>query len=510
MGWTGERAGTARSTSEWGGEAAGFWRGSEKAWLTGAKGLILRTVLNAHLFMENPAAPAPHPKIAEALAFLQAAEQSAATGDPSRVAWTVQQFDEGLIRLKPFLSGGGDPLRWFALGLMGRANVLRTRGEAGLVEALKSYDDAVNVLKAATATGPSEEFRRDDLANVWINRGLALLAAGSPEQLAQAVLNFESCIELRKGLSAGPNHQFHYGLAAGWMNRADALTRLGAPEHLVEALRSYDEALAVMQTLPVEENDWFRHRLAVAWMNRGITAQAVGGPDSVAEALKGFDHSIALLQGHRVLERPEGKHLLACAWLNRAGLLLATSPEKMAEARESAVLAREAIAGMEQQQPGMADVALKARHAICRAAAARLAETKAGDDVKELIGEATDAVDEGLALSRLWEERGLPAFKPMEAELFRFGTEIYSKHQPHFLAEFVLENLDPERSPAAKKASGPMMQAGAEAVSRTLQGLQARGFGELGKPGMERLLETLGDLRAADERLRQVRSRVRV
>ncbi len=459
--------------------------------------------------MENPAAPAPHPKIAEALAFLQAAEQSAATGDPARVAWTVQQFDEGLSRLQPFLKDGGDPLRWFSLGLLGRANVLRSRGAAGLADALKSYDDAAKVLMAASATGPSEEFRRDDLGNVWINRGLALLAAGTPEQLAEAVKNFDACIELRTGLSEGPNHQFRFGLAAGWMNRADALTRLGGAENLAEALRSYDEALPVMQALPIEENDWFRHRLAVAWMNRGITAQAIGGPDSVAEALKGFDKAIELLAGHRVLERPEGKHLLACVWLNRAGLLLATAPEKMSEAREAALAAKETIAGMEEQQPGMADVALKARHALCRAAAARLAEAKAGDDVKELIGEATDAVDEGLALSRLWEERGLAAFKPMEAELFRFGTEIYSKHQPHFLAEFVLENLDPERSAAAKKASGPMMQAGVESVTRTLQGLQARGFGELGKPGMERLLETLGDLRAADERLRQVRMRVR-
>jgi hypothetical protein len=211
-----------------------------------------------------------------------------------------------------------------------------------------------------------------------------------------------------------------------------------------------------------------------------------------------------------VLERPEGKHLLACAWLNRAGLLLATSPDRMSEARDCALEARNQIAGMEDQQPGMADVALKARHALCRAAAARLAEARPENEVKELVAEATDAVDEGLAIARLWEERGLPAFKPIEAELFQFGTQIYQKHQPQFLAEFVLENLDPERSPAAARASVPMVQAGMEAIARTLQGLQARGFGELGKPGMERLLETLRELRAADDRLRQLRSRVRV
>jgi tetratricopeptide (TPR) repeat protein len=458
--------------------------------------------------MDNSAAPAPHPKIAEALAFLRAAEQSAATGDPSRAAWTLQQFDEGIARLKPFLAGGGDPLRWVALALIGRAGVLRGR-EGGLPEALRSYDEAATILTNTTATGPSEEFRRDDLGNVWINRGLALLAAGSPENLTEAVKNFDACIELRRGLSAGPNHQFHYGLAMGWMNRADALTRLGTPEHQTEALRSYDEALAVMQALPIDENDWFRHRLAAAWMNRGITAQAIGGPDSLVAALQGFDQSIALLDGHRLLERPEGKHLLACAWLNRAGLLLATAPDKTAEARMSAIEAKKHIAGLEEQQPGMADVGLKARHAICRATSTWLAETRSDDEVKELIGEATDAVDEGLVLARLWAERGLPVFKQIEAELFRFGAQMYQKHQPQFLAEFVLENLDPERSVAAKNASVPMMQVGVEAIGLTLQSLQARGFGELGKPGMERLLETLSDLRAADVRLRQLGSRMR-
>jgi tetratricopeptide (TPR) repeat protein len=460
--------------------------------------------------MENPDAPVPNPKIAEALAFLQAAEQSAGSGDPSRAAWTIQQFDEGISRLRPLVSGGGDPLRWLALALMGRANIQRTqRGEAGLTDALRSYDEAIAVLKSTTATGASEDVRRDDLANVWINRGLTLLASGSPEQLTEAIKNFDACIELRKTLPAGENHHFHYGLSAGWMNRADALTRLSTPESLAEALLSYDAALAVMQTLPIDENDWFRHRLAVAWMNRGITAQAIGGEASVTEALKGFDQAIELLKGHRVLERPEGKHLLACAWLNRAGLLLATAPDKLAEARAAALEARDTIAGMEEQQPGLADVALKARHALCRAASARLAEAKPDEDLRELVGEATDAVDEGLALTRLWEERGVGAFKGVEAELFHFGAQMYEKHQPQFLAEFVLENLDPERSAAAARASAPMMQAGFEVVSRTLQSLQSRGFGELGKPGMERLLETLGDLRAASERLRVLRSRIR-
>ncbi len=459
--------------------------------------------------MDESAASAPNPKIAEALAFLQAAEQSAATGDPSRLAWTLQQFDEGLARLRPFAEQGGDPLRWFSLALLGRANVLRSRGSEGLTDALAGYDEAIRVMEATSATGPSEDVRRDDLANVRLNRGLALLASGVPEKLTEAVKDFDACVALRRDLPAGPNHQFHFGLVAGWMNRADALTRLGTPEALAEALRSYDEALALLKTLPVDENDWFRHRLAVAWMNRAITRQTLGGEGAVTETLAGFDEAIALLKDHRLLERPEGRHLYACVWLNRAGLFLAQAPERVAEARESAIAARDVLRPLEREQPGLTDVALKARHAICRALATELAAAPAGTDLREKIGEATDAVDEGLALARVWEERGVTIFKPVEAELFRFGTELFQKHQPHFLAEFVLENLDPERSPAAARASAPMFQAGFESLGRSLQELQARGFAEMGGPGMERVLETLKDLRAAEERLRQLRMKAR-
>jgi len=459
--------------------------------------------------MDESAASAPNPKLAEALAFLQAAEQSAAAGDPSRIAWTLQQFDEGLSRLRPFAEQGGEPLRWFSLALLGRANVHRSRGPEGLTDALAGYDEAIRVIEATSATGPSEEVRRDDLANVWLNRGLALLAAAAPEKLTEAVKAFDTCIALRRDLPAGPNHQFHFGLVAGWMNRADALTRIGTPEALADALKSYDEALAVLKTLPVDENDWFRHRLAVAWMNRAITRQAIGGEGTVAETLAGFDEAVALLKDHRLLERPEGRHLYACVWLNRAGLLLAQAPERVAEAREAAVAAREILRPMEREQPGLTDVALKARHALCRALATELAAMPAGADVREKVGEATDAVDEGLALARIWEDRGLTIFKPIEAELFRFGAQIFQKHQPHFLAEFVLENLDPERSPAAARASAPMLQAGFESIARSLQELQARGFAEIGNPGMERTLETLKELRAAEERLRQIRARAR-
>ena len=456
--------------------------------------------------MTNTPAPTPPPKIAEALAFLQAAEQSAATGDQSRIAWTVQQFDQGISRLRPFLGQVPEVQRWLGLALLGRANVLRARGAQSLAEVLRNYDEAAKIMAAGELSPESEPLRRNDLGNVLTNRAITLIGAGAPEQLTGAVKNLDEAIALRRELPAGPDGEFHSAHAASWMNRADALTRLNGPENLQEALRSYDEAIAIMRGLPIEGNDWYRHRLAVAWMNRGITSGALGGPDTAVEAMKGFDECIALLRDHRLLERPEGKHLLACAWLNKAGALLTHSPDLSEEARAAAQETLKLLAGMEDQQPGFADVGLKARHAVCRAVAAWLAQEKASADARDLIGEATDAVDDGMALARLWEERGVPAFKPIETELFRFGALIYQQRQPQFLAEFVLENLDPERSPAAAKAHPQMMQVGMEALQRALQEMQKRGFGELGKPGMERTLETLADLRAANERLGRLRA----
>jgi tetratricopeptide (TPR) repeat protein len=449
--------------------------------------------------MQNPAAPAPHPKIAEALAFLQAAEQSAATGDPARLAWTIQQFDEGIARLTPFAMAGGDPRRWLALAWCGRGNAQRARGAAGFAEARRSYDEAVKIFETTAASGAADDARRHDLANVWMNRGLALLAAGAPEHIVEALANFDHAIAQRRELPAGPNHEYRFGLAASWLHRADALIRLGTPEHWREALAAYDEALAAMRTLPIEENDWFRHRLAITWMNRGIAGQTALGAEGATEVLRDFDACIGLLKNHRVCERPEGKHLLACAWLNRAGVLLATAAQTADDARAAALVARDTTAALAEQQPGFAEVALKARHALVRVALLKLAEVKTADDRREIMSEATDAVDEGLALTRAWAQRGVAAFQPIEAELFRLGAQLYLQHQPQFLAEFVLENLD--RTGGAPPANRAMIQIGREVVAHALQSLRSRGFGELGQAGMERTLEILGDLRAAEKKL---------
>jgi hypothetical protein len=62
---------------------------------------------------------------------------------------------------------------------------------------------------------------------------------------------------------------------------------------------------------------------------------------------------------------------------------------------------------------------------------------------------ATDAVDDGLALIRRWEQQGVGRFRMLAADLFRFGSRVYLMYQPQFLQEFLDENLDPAASSSA-------------------------------------------------------------
>jgi hypothetical protein len=85
----------------------------------------------------------------------------------------------------------------------------------------------------------------------------------------------------------------------------------------------------------------------------------------------------------------------------------------------------------------------------------------------EDVHEATDVVDEGLSVIRYWEQRGPTPFRGIAADMFRFGTRLYIHFQPHFLNEFVSENLNPEDS-SPEYVSSEEMQAVAREVAQYL------------------------------------------
>jgi len=315
------------------------------------------------------------------------------------------------------------------------------------------------------------------------------LAGESP---GEALDCFDRALALRRRLPIDQVPVLRYDLAACWLNRAEALSRLGSagldpndprdrdgrgdphdrddlhdrndPHDRDDngdrvgaaALQAYDEALALLRTLPLDEDPRFVRRLAIACQNRGrVLASRARDAGETRAAVAAFVEAITVLDQHGA-GVPDRPRLLAAMWMNAANAWMADA-DADADADEDAHAAihagraaRLAIAlveGSEQQDADAAEVGLHARHVLCRVlAATTLAVTPATAIACDDIHDATDLADDALALVEHWERRGITHFRPLAADLFRFGAHVYAAHQPRFLPEFVQEHLDPARS----------------------------------------------------------------
>jgi tetratricopeptide (TPR) repeat protein len=234
-------------------------------------------------------------------------------------------------------------------------------------------------------------------------------------------------------------------LGVAWMNRGHALQQDG---QLPDAIAAYEQAIQLMQTLPPGQNPAWANSLGAAWMNHGQLLHRAHGTARAAEALAAFDQADAILRPlvptlvnrKSKIENPPSPwphRNLAGTLVNRANLLL-----DLVQPAAAVTAAREAVTlslPHERTDPVDADVALKASRAACDALGQLLVAP--GADQEALASEASDLVDDALALIRHWSAGGVTAFQPLAERFFRYGTQLYRFHQPHFLAEFIEENL---------------------------------------------------------------------
>jgi tetratricopeptide (TPR) repeat protein len=340
-------------------------------------------------------------------------------------------------------------------------------------------------------------------ASDWMHQGIDLLNENSAISLKQAVRCFDEAIALRRTLPLAGHPRHRYDLAAGWMNRADALARMEGEGQRDESLKSYDEALRLLQDLPLEEDTLYPRRLAIAWINRGSVRQKDKMVTAGADALRCFREAITVLEDAPALAIVDRDRLRAGALTNLAGALLDCPESSAAEARQAAKDALGLIKKEEGSEVIAAETALKVRHVLCRAVAAESVDGKSIPP--ELIAEATDAVDEGLALARHWEHRGEKRFRVLAEDLFRFGCRIYQTCRPHFLTEFILGNLDVEKTGGVPAPNQEMHEAALAALWSALKEIQRGGFESLATPRFGQLLENLRELRVTEERLDQLR-----
>jgi tetratricopeptide (TPR) repeat protein len=311
---------------------------------------------------------------------------------------------------------------------------------------------------------PSEIEAINKQASVLMKRGIALMNDPQPGNLEEALDHFDRALRLRANLPVDRFPLLRYGLAACWLNRADALTRLDSVR-ISHALFSYDEGIRLLRGLTLNDDARFPRRLAIAYQNRGL-ALRTQGPSGVAGAVSAFNHAIAVLGDDSARTIPDRQYLLAAVYVNLANTRAAEgTAESGPLARDATRHALELIADLEGSDADAAEVGLTARHVVCQTLAARLSEPVIrGEKMPDDVHEATDIVDDGLALVRSWEQKGVSRFRNFAYDLFRFGARVYARYQPHFVGEFVLENLDPGRSSKEYVESPEMRSAAHEAL----------------------------------------------
>ena len=282
------------------------------------------------------------------------------------------------------------------------------------------------------------------------------------------------------------------------MNRGHELLLRGDAASLGAALTAYDAAIAIFHRLlpalslsnGLAQNPGWANSLGAALMNRGQLLHRLYGVTHAAPALAAFDEAAAVLRDLPAGDNPWPRRNLTGTLVNRANLLL-----DLAQLSAAAAAASDALvltAPHERADPVEADLALKARRSLGDALGHLLVAP--GADQEALARQASDVVDDALALIRHWSAQPGVSFRPLALRFFRYGVQLYRLHQPHFLAEFITENLPP--------ADAEFTTVALAAIDAALgDGPGVNQFLTIGDPVSERLRETWRDLAALRARL---------
>ena len=374
-------------------------------------------------------------------------------------------------------------IRATARGVLG--NLHRDHGL--LDHALPFYDAALEQpgdLDDGTPRGKHE------LATHHVQRGLCHLSGGDPAALPAALADFDAAIALRRELPLD-DESLRWGLAASLLHRGDTLHRMEGRQ--ADAREAFDAAIVHLRELPYQTHPGYLQRLALATANRGLVAA------DPAEARLCFDEAIALIPAP---ENPPQLLTLCSALLNRGRHSLQVAGDSSATA-DDARRALDLLAPHERQHPSPAELALQARHLLAHSLCTWLDESRQGPGNKEdWVGDATDAVEDALAVERHWEQLGYQGLRPLACELFQLGLHVYLVRQPHFFAEFLVESMDPEMSPGAPFDDPGFQSATGRALRQAVEETARRAAAAALEPELAKkqhaILETL---RAADQRL---------
>jgi tetratricopeptide (TPR) repeat protein len=259
---------------------------------------------------------------------------------------------------------------------------------------------------------------------------IAGIEAMNRGELETALGYFGAAAELRLKLPWEGDPESAWLLAAAWINRGDVLQQRGGVTDVPDAVASYDLAIHAMRYVPRGASPVIIERLILAWIDKGT---ACGRLARSEESLAAFDQAEGLLSEEDVEVTPQRRFLAMMLRVNRARFLLdqGAAIEGWKDARVALAL----LSPLRKSGP-VPEAEIKARSIHCRALAMLLDEPGGVELVEDWIAEATDSVEEALALVRRsgYSDEWVP-------DLVRYGAKIYLACQPQFLGEFLTEWL---------------------------------------------------------------------
>jgi tetratricopeptide (TPR) repeat protein len=340
---------------------------------------------------------------------------------------------------------------------------------------------------------PEASEHRPSTPTAWLQRGQASEAAG---RLDLAIADYDQAIASLRGEPPDSlDLEQRRLLGVAWMNRGNALQRTATPGQLAEAVSAYDEAIAAFKTLPTDAGPRLRNHLGAAWLNRGHAQLILGDADAKAS----FQQAVSELATLPLDSDPSFRLNLAGAWTNLAHALLAsTDPATRESSRDAARSCLRVLVNVDREHAMFAAMSLRARRAFVMATADLLATTeRQGDAIAELASEATDAIEDGLAIARAFEDRGDTQLRPLAERLFRLGSQLYARHQPQFLGEFIVETL----ATRGLATDLNFLAIAVDAVAGALDRIQNAPVFVASNREAENLLATARSLRAAQDHL---------
>lgn len=410
---------------------------------------------------DNPTPPTPLEQARQAIAQADAIAQR----DRNAFEEAIKGFDHA-IEILDKEEDSDTKLHLLGWAEMGKANAYSNSDtQEGIEKAIAGYQVAIKHFEDIKE--PSES-NKADIAAVWGNIGHTQSRVPAKETLEQATQCFRQSIVLLEELPWKDNPRYRHQLAATWLNLGNAYSRQSNPQKPEQrTVDAYEKALEIIEALDKEETA-IGALVASIRASLGRALMWSAQQEHLNLAIASFDETIRTLAGIKEKKDPRLVIEMGSAHANRANLFSRAQPNQQTiqETINSSEFALKIATPNEKTHLVAAEISLSARRSYCHAFGMLIGNQPA-EKQAELHDKASDLLEDGLKLVAHWEQKGAQGLRQSAQHLFHLGCAFYCTQQPHFLPEFIKENLDLEKpDPIMRQSAEKILEEAIERVKK--------------------------------------------